>query len=96
MDQLPDADQAWHRLVPKEAQDVLGKNEVKRQSILFEVFKSEKEYVTDLGLVREVRMYQLFSSTDVNDCIILLGVRQWTLERQSTDHKPGPPTIFHL
>jgi len=33
---------------------VLGKNEVKRQSVLFEVFKSEKDYVADLELVQEV------------------------------------------
>jgi len=52
--QLPDADQDWYRLVPKEARDVLDKNEVKRQSILFEVFKSEKDYVADLELVQEV------------------------------------------
>lgn len=55
-DQLPDADQAWHRLVPKEAREVLGKSEVKRQSVLFEVFKSEKDYVADLELVQEVRL----------------------------------------
>jgi len=52
--QLPDTDQDWYRLVPKEARDVLDKNEVKRQSILFEVFKSEKDYVADLELVQEV------------------------------------------
>ncbi|KAF9648739.1 hypothetical protein BDM02DRAFT_3155589 [Thelephora ganbajun] len=52
--QLPDTDQEWYRLVPKEAQVVLDKNEVKRQSVLFEVFKSEKDYVTDLELVQEV------------------------------------------
>lgn len=50
-------DQEWYRLVPKEARVVLGKNEVKRQSILFEVFRSEKDYVTDLGLVQEVRLH---------------------------------------
>lgn len=53
-DQLPEAEQEWYRLVPKEAQEVLGKDEVKRQSVLFEVFKSEKDYVADLELVREV------------------------------------------
>jgi hypothetical protein len=66
-DQLPDADQEWYRLVPKEAQEVLGKSEVKRQSILFEVFKSEKDYVADLGLVREVRSdYRFLKIGDLN------------------------------
>ena len=35
---------------------MLDKNEIKRQSILFEVFKSEKDYVGDLELVKEVRL----------------------------------------
>ena len=66
-DQLPDADQEWYRLVPKEAQEVLGKSEVKRQSILFEVFKSEKDYVADLGLVREVWSdYRFLKLGDLN------------------------------
>ena len=55
-DKLPEADQEWYRLVPKEARNVLGKSEVKRQSVLFEVFKSEKDYVADLEIVREVRL----------------------------------------
>jgi hypothetical protein len=38
----------------KEARNVLDKNEIKRQSVLFEVFKSEKDYVADLELVKEV------------------------------------------
>ena len=33
---------------------MLDKDEIKRQSILFEVFKSEKDYVNDLELVKEV------------------------------------------
>lgn len=63
--QLPDADQEWHRLVPKEAREVLGKDEVKRQSVLFEVFKSEKDYVADLELVQEVRAGERFSKIGV-------------------------------
>lgn len=61
-DRLPEADQEWYRLVPREARDVLGKNEVKRQSILFEVFRSEKDYVIDLELVREVFVDGLLSA----------------------------------
>lgn len=67
-DQLPDAEQEWYRLVPKEAQEVLGKDEVKRQSVLFEVFKSEKDYVADLELVREVLPDQLYSKVGGSNC----------------------------
>ncbi|KZT00783.1 uncharacterized protein LAESUDRAFT_687612 [Laetiporus sulphureus 93-53] len=51
---LPDADQEWHRLVPAAARDVLDRDEVQRQSILFEIIKSERDYVSDLVLVKEV------------------------------------------
>jgi len=53
--------------VPKEAQEVLGKNEVKRQSVLFEVFKSEKDYVADLELVQEVCPNQCLSKIGALD-----------------------------
>ncbi|KAF8071933.1 hypothetical protein FPV67DRAFT_907308 [Lyophyllum atratum] len=51
---LLESDQAWHRLVPPEARDALGEKEVQRQSVLFEVFKAEREYVDDLETVEEV------------------------------------------
>ncbi|KAI0359880.1 hypothetical protein OH77DRAFT_1419213 [Trametes cingulata] len=52
--ELRDDDEEWHRLVPPEAREVLDKKEVQRQSILFEIIKSEKDYVSDLELVKEV------------------------------------------
>jgi len=52
--ELPESDQQWHRLVPFEAREALGKQEVQRQSVLFEVFTSEREYVSDLEAVKEV------------------------------------------
>ncbi|KAG2157870.1 uncharacterized protein EDB93DRAFT_730686 [Suillus bovinus] len=52
--QLAEKDEEWHRLVPPEAQEALGKKEVERQSVLFELFKSERDYVEDLKLVAEV------------------------------------------
>ena len=52
--ELADADSEWHRLVPPEAREVLDRKEVQRQSILFEIIKSEKDYVADLELVKEV------------------------------------------
>lgn len=53
--QLQEKDEEWHFLVPPEAREALGKREVERQSVLFEVFKSERDYVYDLKLIREVR-----------------------------------------
>ncbi|KAG6889290.1 hypothetical protein C0992_005706 [Termitomyces sp. T32_za158] len=50
---LSDLNQAWYRLVPAEAQDVLGEREVQRQSVMFEIFKSEREYVTDLETIED-------------------------------------------
>lgn len=51
---LAEKDEEWHRLVPAEAREALGKKEVERQSVLFELFKSERDYVEDLKLVTEV------------------------------------------
>jgi len=54
---LPEKNEDWHLLVPEEAREALGKQEVQRQSVIFEVFKSEREYVADLMAVRDVRSY---------------------------------------
>ncbi|KAL6307423.1 hypothetical protein BKA93DRAFT_815806 [Sparassis latifolia] len=51
---LPENDEEWYRLVPAEAREVLGKIEVQRQSNLFEIIKSERDYVKDLNLLKEV------------------------------------------
>jgi hypothetical protein len=53
---LPSKDEEWHVLVPDAAREALGKHEVERQSVLFEIFKAERDYVGDLVLVQEVRM----------------------------------------
>ncbi|KAI3604794.1 signal transducer [Moniliophthora roreri] len=52
--ELAEKDQLWHRLVPPEAIEALGKSEVQRQSVIFEILKSEREYVSDLEAVQEV------------------------------------------
>lgn len=52
--ELPESDEEWHRLVPPGAREVLDGKEVQRQSVLFEVIKSERDYVHDLELVKEV------------------------------------------
>jgi len=50
----PEKDEEWYRFVPPEARDALGKREVERQSVLFEVFKSERDYVSDLQIITAV------------------------------------------
>jgi hypothetical protein len=52
---LAESDQEWYRLVPDEAREALGKQEVQRQSVIFEVIKAERDYVSDLETVEEVR-----------------------------------------
>lgn len=46
--------QEWHLLVTPEACDALGKLEVQRQSVIFEIIKSERDYVADLEAVEQV------------------------------------------
>lgn len=62
--QLQEKDEEWHLLVPPEAREALGKREVERQSVLFEVFKSERDYVYDLRLIREVRLASRWNRYD--------------------------------
>jgi RHO1 GDP-GTP exchange protein 1/2 len=53
--EIPTSEQEWDRFVPPQALEALGKKEVERQSVLFEVFKSELDYVNDLQIIKEVR-----------------------------------------
>lgn len=52
---IPESEQEWDRFVPHQALEALGKKEVERQSVLFEVFKSELGYVNDLQTIEDVR-----------------------------------------
>ncbi|KAG6901795.1 hypothetical protein C0995_007821 [Termitomyces sp. Mi166 len=52
--ELSEVNQAWHRLVPAEAREALGEREVQRQSVIFEIFKAEREYVADLEIIEDV------------------------------------------
>lgn len=56
--ELKESDQEWYLLVPSEARDVLGKAEVQRQSVIFEIIKSERDYVADLEAVEQVGVAQ--------------------------------------
>lgn len=51
---VPEAQQEWVQFVPPQAVEALGKKEVERQSALFEVFKSELDYVNDLQTIQDV------------------------------------------
>ncbi|EPQ54101.1 hypothetical protein GLOTRDRAFT_116750 [Gloeophyllum trabeum ATCC 11539] len=60
--ELPESDREWYRLVPPEAREALGKKEVHRQSVLFEIIKTEADYVDSLRLVSEVYIQPLVNS----------------------------------
>ncbi|KAG8831244.1 hypothetical protein FRC17_003440 [Serendipita sp. 399] len=59
---LAENDEEWHRLVDPEARAALPDKEVKRQSVLFEVIKSEKDYVADLELLHDVFLRPLIEA----------------------------------
>lgn len=63
--ELGENDEEWHRLVPKSALEVVDNQEVQRQSVIFEIIKSERDYVRDLELVRDV-----FVDPLINTCPI--------------------------
>jgi RHO1 GDP-GTP exchange protein 1/2 len=52
--ELKESLQEWHLLVTPEACEALGKVEVQRQSVIFEIIKSERDYVADLEAVEQV------------------------------------------
>ncbi|EJD06594.1 uncharacterized protein FOMMEDRAFT_17102 [Fomitiporia mediterranea MF3/22] len=65
--ELPPNNEEWHLLVPETAREALGEKEVQRQSILFEIFKSERDYVRDLEVVFDVIVDPLRSSNAFKD-----------------------------
>jgi len=69
--QIPESEQEWGRFIPPQALEVLGKKEVERQSVLFEVFKSELDYVNDLQIIKDVRA---ISSLPPSWLSLLLGL----------------------
>jgi len=52
---IPESEQEWDRFILPQALEALGKKEVERQSVLFEIFKSELDYVNDLQLIKDER-----------------------------------------
>jgi hypothetical protein len=53
---LSPADEEWHRLIPEALRETFDKNTIQRQSILFEIIKSERDYVADMQAVNDVRL----------------------------------------
>ncbi|KAG1750776.1 hypothetical protein EDB19DRAFT_1676909 [Suillus lakei] len=96
--QLAEKDEEWHRLVPHEAREALGKKEVERQSVLFELFKSERDYVEDLKLVTEVFIEPLkFANPPVIAADKLRPFIQevfWNLDRILVHHEHMLAALF--
>jgi hypothetical protein len=87
---LAENEQEWHRLVPVEAQEALGKREVQRQSVIFEVIKSEREYVADLEAVQDV------SSLEVLPLVLTLSYAlHFCLQVFIKGLRSANPPIFH-
>ena len=63
---LPTADEEWHRLVPDSLREALDKDDVLRQSILFEILKTERDYVADMQAVNEVRLFLFLKPIEIN------------------------------
>ncbi|KAG9039251.1 hypothetical protein FRB95_011836 [Tulasnella sp. JGI-2019a] len=59
---LPEEDEEWHRLCTPELRTSLPKAEVQRQSTIFEVVKSERDYVLDLQMIESIFIMPLLSS----------------------------------
>ena len=79
--QLSESDEEWHRLVPEEARASLPEREVKRQALIFELIKSQKEYVAELEVLQDVRSIL----SRVHKPLITLGViDRFTSLRSST------------
>ncbi|KIJ14322.1 hypothetical protein PAXINDRAFT_163479 [Paxillus involutus ATCC 200175] len=97
--ELAEKDEEWHYLVPSEAREALGKREVERQSVLFEVFKSERDYVTDLNLIREVFIEPLESASpsiigDANRSQNFLSTVFWNLDQICARHEQMLAALF--
>lgn len=87
-------DQEWHRLVPEGAQDALGKKEVRRQSIIFEIIKGERDYVNDLELVQQVGFpRQALDFMTMNNWFLV--IHRWYPPREPSYHPRAEVAWFH-
>lgn len=93
---LPEADEQWYKLVPKEAQQVLSKEEVQRQSVIFEVIQSEREYVRDLESVKMVFIQNLRDYSPISPRRIdgFISEVFWNLDEILRYHKEMLNALF--
>jgi hypothetical protein len=70
---LSENEEEWHRLVDPEARASLDPKEVKRQSVIFEVIKSEKDYVADLEILQDVSILLSHSTLSLLCCWLFAG-----------------------
>jgi hypothetical protein len=83
---LLENDQEWHRLVDPEARSALPEKEVKRQSVLFELIKSEKDYVADLEILKDVRTSNQYAKLHLlTSCGWCTGI-PWSSDTGPTAH----------
>ena len=80
--QLSEIGEEWHRLVPEEARASLPEREVKRQAVIFEIIRSQKEYVAELEVLQDVRSIL----SRVHKPLITLGV----IDRFTSLHSSTP------
>lgn len=73
--ELAEKDEEWHRLVPPEARDALGKKEVQRQSVIFEVIKSERDYVADLEAVETVCLKIIYCLVSIDSDLLKVFIQ---------------------
>lgn len=91
-------DEEWHNLVPPEAVKVLDKREVQRQSVLFEIIKSERDYVQDLEAVRDVFVDPLLNTSPIPQQRLKGFVSEvfWNMDEILAHHRHQLERLFTL
>ncbi|KAI5122312.1 hypothetical protein M0805_002388 [Coniferiporia weirii] len=94
--ELSPANEEWHKLVPETAREALGEREVQRQSILFEIFKSERDYVSDLEAVIDVFIEPLRTANAISEAKIDEFVQDvfWNLSEVLSFHQRMLASLF--
>ncbi|KAG9315323.1 hypothetical protein JVU11DRAFT_4464 [Chiua virens] len=77
----------------------LGNEKVERQSVLFEIFKSERDYVSDLKLIKEVFIEPLLSASppivgDANRQQSFMSTVFWNLDQILMRHEQMLVALF--
>lgn len=62
---LPEEMEEWDKLCPDSIRTSLSKKEIQRQSTIFEVIKSERDYTLDLQLIDNVHLKSYFVSQKI-------------------------------